>query len=154
MYLCLKHFRRKMRENSPMTMTPLHMALSSAVFLPESITMGSIKNGASIVYVEPGIPRHPTSRKLSKMARVLPDGVRSCLPVSPSQRRGDRSTSKSTNYGRLRRTACGVLFLKKFPGGPVATTLGFQCSGPEFNPCSGNWILRAAPRTQSNLINK
>ena len=64
-----------MSENSPMTMTHPHMALSSAVFLPESITMGSIKNGASIMYGEPGIPRHPTSRKLSKMARALPDGV-------------------------------------------------------------------------------
>ena len=78
------------------------------------------------------------------------------LPVSPSQRWGDRSTSKNTNYSRLRHTAYSVffLFLKKFPGDPVATTLGFQCSGPEFNPCSGNWILGAAPRTQSNLINK
>lgn len=77
------------------------------------------------------------------------------LPVSPSQRWGGPSPRENTDYsGRRQTTHGGFLFLKKFPGGPVATTVSFQRSGPEFNPCPGNCILRAAPKTRSDLINK
>ena len=77
------------------------------------------------------------------------------LLVSPSQRWGGPSPSESTDYSGRRQTIHGgFLFLKKFPGGPVATTVSFQCSRPAFNPRPGNWILRAAPKTRSDLINK
>ena len=75
MYLCLRHLMRKMSENSPVTVARLHVAMSSALFLPEGIAMGSITNGARIPYVGPAIARHPTSRKLPAMARVVPDGL-------------------------------------------------------------------------------
>lgn len=156
MYLRLKHFRRKTSENSPATMACLHMALSSAVSARKPYDGFHQKWSRRRV-------RGAWHTSSSHIKGAMKDGKSPArwgrelsLPVSPSQRWGDRSTSKNTNYSRLRHTAYAVffLFLKKFPGGPVATTLSFQCSGPEFNPCSGNWILYAAPRTQSNLINK
>lgn len=41
-----------------------------------------------------------------------------------------------------------------FPGGSVAEPPCFLCSGPGFNPWSGNWILRATTKTQLSQINK
>ena len=44
--------------------------------------------------------------------------------------------------------------LGDFPGGPVAKTPSFQCKGPEFNTCSGNWIPHVTIKTRHSQINR
>lgn len=77
------------------------------------------------------------------------------LPGLPQPEMGWSKLRENTDYSGQRRqtTHGGFLFLKKFPGGPVATTVSFSAAS-EFNPCPGNCILRAKPKTRSDLINK
>ena len=41
-----------------------------------------------------------------------------------------------------------------FSDGPVAKTLGSQCTGSRFDPWSGNYIPHAATKTWHSRINK
>ena len=45
------------------------------------------------------------------------------------------------------------LNIQDFPGGPGAKAPRSQCSGPQFNPWSGNYISHVSTKTQCSQIN-